>query len=619
MLVSETMRPSSATEQWHDRLAQPDVSLRIAGGMTKLAVVEAPNSEMEALAIAVAMREARHLNKSAALVTPDRALARRVMAALRRWNLEFDDSGGDALMDTPSGIFARLAAEAASKGLEPPTLLALLKHPLFRLGGAPGAFKHAIETLELALLRGTRPQAGTAGLARDFDRFRVELRKLRSHETSSLHASEPRAKLRDDELDQAQALIAALQKALAPLEVMGASKPYDFAELALRHRETLIALSSDQNGVAIVFEETQGAALSAAFDDLLAEQKPSGLMVQLGDYPDVFQTAYADRMVRRPESASAQLHIYGQLEARLTESDRVILGGLVEGVWPPAPRVDPWLSRPMRHELGLDLPERRIGLSAHDFAQLLGTDDVILTHSAKVGGAPAVASRFLHRLEAVAGEARWDAAKSAGENYVRFAAELDQPDAVEPIAAARAKTAGRDAADEIVGHGDRGLAARSLYDLREIYSAARSARPRRHAAVGGRSRLGDPWRARRVHAKIRRRAPATARTGAARHRRKIFRAADGASRGAGAVVAAVSAHRQHGLPIGSWRGATKSRKLPPRSGARSKFRSTTSASSRCRRAPTGSSSAATAALRSSITRPASRRRENRCAWACRRN
>src|SRR6266850_765100 len=173
VLVSETMRPSSATEQWHDRLVQPEVSLKIAGGMMKLAVVEAPNSEMEALAIAVAMRQARHLNKSAALVTPDRALARRVMAALTRWNLEFDDSGGDALMDTPSGIFARLAAEAASKGLEPPTLLALLKHPLFRLGGAPGAFTNAVEVLELALLRGTRPQAGTAGLARDFDRFRA--------------------------------------------------------------------------------------------------------------------------------------------------------------------------------------------------------------------------------------------------------------------------------------------------------------------------------------------------------------------------------------------------------------------------------------------------------------
>ncbi len=128
-------------------------------------------------------------------------------------------------MDTPAGIFARLTAEAAAKGLEPPTLLALLKHPLFRLGGAQGAFRRAIEVLELALLRGTRPQAGSGGLARDFDRFRAELRKLNSGETSSLHRAEQRARLRDEELDQAQALIAALQKALLPLESSGSSKP----------------------------------------------------------------------------------------------------------------------------------------------------------------------------------------------------------------------------------------------------------------------------------------------------------------------------------------------------------------------------------------------------------
>lgn len=433
VLVSETMRPSSATEQWHDRLAEPDVSLKISAGMTNLAVVEAPNSEMESLAIAIAMREARHLGKSAALVTPDRALARRVMAALTRWNLEFDDSGGDALMETSAGIFARLAAEAAAKGLEPPTLLALLKHPLLRLGGAYGAFRRAIEVLELAVLRGTRPQAGSEGLARDFDRFRTELKKLNNKETSSLHRSEQRTKLKEDELDLAQSLIAALRKAFAPLESMPSSKPFDFAEFVQRHYEVLTALSSDQDGVAVVFEGSQGSALAAAFDELLGEEKQSGLSVQLGDYAEVFQTAFADRVVRRPEHANAPLQIYGQLEARLTESDRVILGGLVEGVWPPAPRVDPWLSRPMRHELGLDLPERRIGLSAHDFAQLLGHDEVILTHAAKVGGAPAVASRFLHRLEAVAGEARWNAAKLAGANYVRFADELDRPEEIKPI------------------------------------------------------------------------------------------------------------------------------------------------------------------------------------------
>ncbi|MCK7475226.1 MAG: PD-(D/E)XK nuclease family protein [Rhodopseudomonas palustris] len=68
----------------------------------------------------------------------------------------------------------------------------------------------------------------------------------------------------------------------------------------------------------------------------------------------------------------APLRIFGPLEARLTDCDRVILGGLVEGIWPPAPRVDPWLSRPRAASTGLDPLERRIGLSAHDFAQLLG-------------------------------------------------------------------------------------------------------------------------------------------------------------------------------------------------------------------------------------------------------
>src|ERR1700738_1499345 len=163
MLLSEAMRPSNATSQWHRRLAEPEVTRKISAGMKQLVVIAAANPEMEALAIAVAMREARELGRSAALVTPDRALARRVMATLGRWNLAFDDSGGDALMDTPAGIFARLGAEAAAEQLEPATLLALLKHPLLRLGDAPGAWKGAIGTLELGPLRGAGPAAGGGG------------------------------------------------------------------------------------------------------------------------------------------------------------------------------------------------------------------------------------------------------------------------------------------------------------------------------------------------------------------------------------------------------------------------------------------------------------------------
>jgi ATP-dependent helicase/nuclease subunit B len=105
----------------------------------------------------------------------------------------------------------------------------------------------------------------------------------------------------------------------------------------------------------------------------------------------------------------------------------MVLGGLVEGIWPPEARTDPWLNRPMRHQLGLDLPERRIGLAAHDFAQALGAPEVILTRATKLGGTPTVASRFVQRLAAVAGDARWQGALARGARYVELARKLDAP------------------------------------------------------------------------------------------------------------------------------------------------------------------------------------------------
>ena len=274
----------------------------------------------------------------------------------------------------------------------------------------------------------------------------------------------------------------------------------------------------------------------------------------------------------------------------------------------------------MRHALGLDLPERRIGLSAHDFAQLLGAKDVILSHAAKVGGAPAVASRFLHRLEAVAGEERWKAAIAAGEHYVRFAGELDRPDADRAGRAARAEAAARRAAAKTVGHRDRGLAARSLYDLRQIYPEARAARSRRHAVVGGRPGIGDPRRARRIHANlcddaarpIPRRvlraigekyfAPLMERPEArALWWPRFQRIADwfaGWETGRRADISAIAAEIRGEISIRldnerSFRavGARRPDRTPPRRHA----------------------------MRSSTTRPGSRRPASRCAWGCRRN
>ena len=411
-LVSEAMRPSMRTERWAQRI---DEAVRDTA-LANVAVIEAANAEDEALAIAVALREAVHNGKTAALVTPDRALARRAAAALGRWTIEADDSGGDALPDTDAGVFARLVAEAALGELPPVKLLAMLKHARFRLGAAAGRHAKAVATLELAILRGSRPRPGTTGLAHALATFRA----------TKLHRSDPRNKLKSADLDTAQALIAALEQALAPLETV--KRTQSFTGIAALHAEALRALSRDDAGVDVAFAAHDGEELATAFVEI-AEQRDD-FRISAGDYPDLFETAIADRTCRRAGRPGARVQILGPLEARLVSVDRMVLGALVESVWPPETRSDPWLSRPMRLDLGLDLPERRVGLSAHDFAQLLGAPEVILTRAAKLAGAPTVASRFTQRLAAVAGEKHWDDALRRGTKYLTWARNLDHADKV---------------------------------------------------------------------------------------------------------------------------------------------------------------------------------------------
>jgi len=419
VLLSEAMRPAGQTDLWQQRINDLVFGAQADAAVSTMTVIEAANAEEVALAIAIALRQAVEEGKTATLVTPDRALGRRVTAALMRWNIAVEDTGGDPLAETPAGIFARLAAQAAVAGLEPVTLLALLKHPLLRLGAADR--RHGTEILERAVLRGPRPSRGTTGLARALGALRAV--------KDNLHPSDPRKDLSDGQITEAENLVATLAQALAPLENLGRDL-VSLHVLATRHREVLTALSR-HNGEDAAFVGPDGAKLAAALDELAASASATSLAVAASDYVEFFTAALNGRVVRRPLRPGRRVRILGLLEARLTESDRVVLGGLVEGTWPPESHIDAWLSRPMRLDLGLDLPERRIGLTAHDFAQLLGTREVILTHAAKIAGAPTVPSRFIQRLAAVAGE-RWQQAIGRGEDYLRWARELDYPETVTP-------------------------------------------------------------------------------------------------------------------------------------------------------------------------------------------
>ena len=251
---------------------------------------------------------------------------------------------------------------------------------------------------------------------------------LATFRAEKLHPSDPRRMLKPVDLEAAQSLVVSLGMALAPFG--GLHAPSSFTAIAARHAQALQALSRDDAGNEVAFAGAAGAELARAFEDIV--EQPDDFPVPPADYPDLFETAIADRSCRRAETPGAHVRILGPLEARLISVDRVVLGALVDGVWPPETRSDPWLSRPMRLALGLDLPERRVGLSAHDFAQLLGIGEVVLARAAKLGGAPTVASRFTQRLAAVAGETHWQAARARGEKYLAWARDLDRAEKIEP-------------------------------------------------------------------------------------------------------------------------------------------------------------------------------------------
>lgn len=422
-LASEALRPAATTDRWQAQRNDASFAPAADIALSTVSMIEAANPEEEALAIAVTLREAIDTpGKTAALVTPDRALARRVVAALERWHVAADDSGGDPLPETQAGRFARLAAEAALDGLKPVTLLALLKHPLLRLGAAEGAHNAAIAALERALLRGPRPKPGTDGLGHALATFRAN--------RDDMHRSDPRWLISAEELDAAATLIAKLQSALAPLENLPAGDQ-KLATVAALHRDVIASLGRDAGAAIDAFAGNDGKVLAGALTEIIDSPAADGLAISKGDYVELFHATIATSAVRRPETRDVRVHIYGPLEARLQTADLLVLGGLNEATWPPETRSDPWLSRPMRRQLGLDPPERRIGLSAHDFAQSLGAPEIVLTRSAKLAGAPTVTSRFVQRMAALAGKTRWDDVLARGNRALELARALDAPGAVQ--------------------------------------------------------------------------------------------------------------------------------------------------------------------------------------------
>ena len=381
--LAESLCPARLTDRWVDKgLRFPAAEL--APAFEKVSRIDCPGPQEEALTIALAMRETLETDrKTAALVTPDRNLAQRVAAELKRWNITVDDSAGLPLGDTAAGGFLRLTARLLAEGPTAVHLLAALKHPKVRGGNPEGDFRLLLRDFERLVLRGPAPAPELATLR---GLLEEAIRDARERERPALERLLPW--WRDVE--------ALLKPALAGFS--GAKKP--LGELLEAHIRLAEALAEDGEtpGAELLWQAEDGDAAAKLLRDLLdsAGKAPD---LEAKDYAEVFDILISGQMVRKPYAQHPRLFIWGTVEARLQRADRMILGGLNEGGWPAEPDPGPWMSRPMRAALGLPPPERDIGLSAHDFLQALGAEEVILTRADRVEGAPSVPARWLLRLE----------------------------------------------------------------------------------------------------------------------------------------------------------------------------------------------------------------------------
>ncbi len=418
-LVSEALRPADTSDAWTGFLAETAQSDR-AEALEDVAILVARNEADEALSLSIALREAIERNEMAALISPDRMLTRRVAAELSRWNIQVDDSAGRPLDQTAPAILSVLAAKLALNGCEPIDLLALLKHPLARFGLPFKDIRSAARALERGVIRGPRARPGTGGLRAAVEASREEVDNAHIPRWKKVHEAD---------WDVIVDLVERLAVALAPLEDLGEStEAISVTDLARLHIEVIQAVATDDTGS---FDELYageaGEGLAQFLSDLL-EGGSSGLDVPPGEWPTVLPALMAGQAVRRRLPGDQRVQILGPMEARLQTFDFVILGGLNEGIWPQRTRNDPWLSRPMKRDIGLEPPERRLGAAAHDFAQGLGARRVLLSRAARADGAPTVASRWLQRLTTLAGPGATRSMELRGGTYAKLAGLLDQPD-----------------------------------------------------------------------------------------------------------------------------------------------------------------------------------------------
>ncbi|WP_460272929.1 double-strand break repair protein AddB [Celeribacter sp. ULVN23_4] len=410
-LISLALRPAPVTDQWMEEGPKFENVAQATGAMT---LVEAPDMRIETNAIALMLREAAEQDKTVALVTPDRDLARRVSALLDRWDIVADDSAGIPLNQTPPGRLLRHIVGFMGRTLSAEDFLVLLKHPLCARGseGEEGRGYHLLWTRELEVhLRRKGPAFPTR---EDFMKWAVESGKDKADKDGRKHWAHWLS-------DMQEQMFVAPERPLSD------------------HLEQLVALSSalvkgpTGEDDSELWAQNAGREARRVVEGLQREAEYGGTL-SIEEFADLFRAILGRAMARDPSPKHPKVMVWGTLEARALQADKVILAGLNETIWPQSVGQDPWFSRDMRRQAGLVSPEQSIGLSAHDFQQAIGAPEVVLTRAKRDAEAETVPSRWLIRLTNLMagmseeGRSALQTMRDRGAEWMALAEALDVPD-----------------------------------------------------------------------------------------------------------------------------------------------------------------------------------------------
>jgi ATP-dependent helicase/nuclease subunit B len=381
-LVRAALAPASETPNWPAWRAALPVSAALAG----VSVLAAQNADHEARAIALAARDALARGQTVGIVSRDQTLARRIAVELKRHGIAVDDAAGTPLYQSGAGRLARQVLAIAASDFGAVDTIALLRNAGVSLGLDRLEVRKVADHLDLKL-RTKRPLAGLAGLHGLTDR------------------------------DDAKAVLKLLGEAMAPVTMLAAAEQVTAPELAAALRLSLDALVPDT--------DLPGMPEFRRWAEDIDALGQAGTPFAPRDLDAVLAALLAGAKAQNPAPARDDIHIWGELEARLQNPGLMILAGVNEDIWPPVADPGPWLSRGMRIGIGLEPPERRHGQAAHDFAMAIGNAEVIIAYARRIGTSPALPSPLLQRLDAFVGEAEAKAMRARGARWLAEAEAVD--------------------------------------------------------------------------------------------------------------------------------------------------------------------------------------------------